>query len=314
MLSFHCIATQEALVKIGWIGLGNMGKPMAKHVQAAKYDFTVHDLRKSVADDVLEAGAHWANSPAEAAAGKDVVFTSLPMPEDVEAVALGQNGLLEGMSPGGVFIDLSTNSLPMVKRLHAAFADKGFVMLDAPVSGGVQGAMSRDMVVMVGGDEPTYQRLKPVLDAMGDKVTYCGPIGSGTVCKLCHQLMGAGISQVLAEVLTMGVKAGVDVATLASTMAKGAAGKHPPLAGWWHSTFKGQFAGNPMSFYLELLRKDVRLACELGRQVNVPMEMANIVEQRFIQAMNRGWGRMNSNVAVRLQEERAGVELRTKEA
>ncbi len=298
-------------MKIGWIGLGNMGKPMAKHVQNAGYDFTVHDLRKSVAADMLEAGAHWANSPAEVAAGKDIVFTSLPMPEDVEKVALGQNGILEGMSPGGVFIDLSTNSLAMVKHLHAAFAEKGFIMLDAPVSGGVQGAMARDMVVMVGGDEATYQRVKPVLDAMGDKVTYCGPIGSGTVCKLCHNLMSAGIAQVIAEVLTMGVKAGVDVATLASTIAKGASGKRPPLDGWWDTTFKGAFEGTPMSFYLELMRKDVRLACELGRQLNVPMEMANIVEQRFITAMNRGWGRMNTNAVIRLQEERVGVELRT---
>ncbi len=298
-------------MKIGWIGLGNMGKPMAKHVQNAGYDFTVHDLRKSVAADMLEAGAQWAESPAEATRGKDIVFTSLPMPEDVEKVALGPKGILEGMAAGSVFIDLSTNSLPMVKHIHAAFAEKGFIMLDAPVSGGVQGAIDRDLVVLVGGDEASYHRVKPVLEVIGDKVTYCGPIGNGTICKLCHQLMGAGIGQVIAEVLTMGVKAGVDVETLVDAMSKGLAGRRPPLAGW-KNTLEGQFEGTPLSFYLELFRKDVRLACELGRQVSVPMEIANIVEQRFIEAINRGWGRMSSNVVVRVQEERAGVELRAK--
>ncbi|RMF91831.1 MAG: NAD(P)-dependent oxidoreductase [Nitrospinota bacterium] len=300
-------------MKIGWIGLGNMGKPMAKHVQEAGYEFAVHDLRRNVAADMLEAGAHWAESPAEVAEGKDIVFTCLPMPEDVASVALGPRGILEGLPPHGIFIDMSTNSLSMIKHLHAAFADKGRRMLDAPVSGGVQGAISRDLVVMASGDAETYQQVKPVLDAIGDKVIYCGPIGNGTICKLCHNLMTAGIYQVLAEILTMGVKAGVDVATLADAMSKGATGKQPPLARWWDTTFKGKFEGTPMSFYLELMRKDVRLACELGREVNVPMEIANIVEQRFITAMNRGWGRMNSNAAILLQEERAGVKLRIRE-
>lgn len=297
-------------MKVGWIGTGNMGRPMARHVLEAGNALTVHDLRREAASELLEMGAKWADSPAEATRGNDVVFTSLPMPRDVEAVALGEEGILDAMAPGAVFVDLTTNSLSMVKKLHAAFQARGFQMLDAPVSGGVRGAISRDLIVMASGDEATYKRLKPVLDAIGDKVTYCGPIGNGTICKLCHNLMGAGIAQVVAEVLTLGVKAGVPLEILADAISKGAAGKVPPLKGWYDTTFKGEFEGTPMSFYLELMRKDIRLACEMARELDVPMEMANIVEQRFIEAMNRGWGRKNSNAAIWLQEQRTGVQLR----
>ncbi len=297
-------------MRVGWIGVGNMGKPMAGHVLEAGHQLTVHDLRREAATDLLEAGATWADSPAQAARDKDVVFTSLPMPQDVEMVATGEGGILEGIPPGAIYADLSTNSLATVRKLHKVFQERGLTFLDAPVSGGVKGAMSRDMIVMVGGDPAAYQRIKPVLDAMGDKVTYCGPIGSGTVCKLCHQLLSAGLTQLVSEVLTLGLKAGVPLATLADAISKSASGKKPPLAGWEEGTFLGKFEGTPLSFYLELMRKDVRLACEMGRDMGVPLELGSLVEQRLIEAMNRGWGRMNNNVVVRLQEEKAGVEIR----
>lgn len=297
-------------MKVGWIGVGNMGKPMAKHVLEAGNEMTVHDLRREAASDMLESGAKWADSPAEAARGKDVVFTSLPMPIDVEAVALGEKGILGAMSGKEVFVDLTTNSLSTVKKLHKAFKDKGFEMMDAPVSGGVRGAMSRDLIVMASGDKAAYDRLKPVLDAMGDKVTYCGPVGHGTICKLCHNLMGAGIVQVVAEVLCLGVKAGVPLDVLADAIGKGASGKVPPLKNWYDTTFQGKFEGTPLVFYLALMRKDIRLANEMARELDVPMEIANIVEQRHIDAMNRGWGRMASNAVVKLQEQRSGVEIR----
>ncbi|MDP3062483.1 MAG: NAD(P)-dependent oxidoreductase [Chloroflexota bacterium] len=297
-------------MRVGWIGAGNIGRQMAKHVLEAGHELTVHDLRREAASELLETGARWAASPAEATRGKDIVFTSLPVPRDVDAVAVGEKGILGAMSGDEVFVDLTTNSLSMVVKLHKAFLEKGFQMLDAPVSGGVRGAISRDLIVMASGDEATYRRIKPVLDAMGDKVTYCGPIGNGTICKLCHNLMGAGIVQVVAEVLSLGVKAGVPLETLADAISKGASGKVPPLKGWYDTTFKGQFEGTPLSFYLELMRKDVRLACEMARELDVPMEIANIVEQRHIEAMNRGWGRNSSNAIVWLQEQRSGVELR----
>lgn len=297
-------------MRLGFIGTGNIGTPMARHLLEGGHQLAVHDAVKEHARELLEMGATWTSTPAEAARGREVVFTSLPGPREVEAVALGANGILEGAGPGCVYVDLTTNSLATVKKVHQAFQQKGLQMLDAPVSGGVRGAISRDLIVMTSGDEATYRRIKPVLDLLGDKVTYCGPIGNGTICKLCHNLMGAGIGQVVAEVLTLGVKAGVPLETLADAISKGASGKVPPLTNWRDGTFKGEFEGTPLSFYLELMRKDVRLACEMARDVDVPMEIANIVEQRYIEAMNRGWARRASNAVVLLQEERAGVKLR----
>lgn len=297
-------------MRIGFIGTGNIGAPMARHLLEAGHELTVHDLIKANARELLEAGAAWADTPAAAAKGRELVFTSLPGPKEVEAVALGMQGVLEGAGPGCVFVDLTTNSLAMVKKVHQAFQGRGLQMLDAPVSGGVRGAITRDLIVMASGDEATYRRIKPVLDALGDKVTYCGQIGNGTVCKLCHNLMGGGISHVVAEVLTLGVKAGVPLDVLADAISKGAAGKVPPLTNWYEGTFKGQFEGTPLSFYLRLMRKDVRLACEMARELDVPLAIGNLVEQRYIEAMNRGWADKNSNVVVRLQEERAGAELR----
>ena len=297
-------------MRLGFIGAGNIGSPMACHLVEAGHQLAVHDVAKEHAQQLLDTGAIWADTPAEATRDREIVFTSLPGPKEVEAVALGEDGILEGAKPGCVYVDLTTNSLVMVKTVHETFQRKGVQMLDAPVSGGVRGAITRDLIVMTSGDEATYYKIKPVLDLLGDKVTYCGSIGNGTICKLCHNLMGAGIGQVVAEVLSLGVKAGVPLETLADAISKGAHGKVTPLTRWYDVMFKGKFTGTPLSFYLELMRKDIRLACEIGRDVDVPMEIANIVEQRYTEAMNRGWGRNAYEVVVRLQEERAGAELR----
>ena len=166
---------------IGWIGIGNMGKPMAKNIQTFSTQFTVNDLNHDSAIDILESGGNWASSPAECAKGKDIIFMCLPMPADVEKVCLGENGILEGIDSKTIVIDSSTNSLSMVKKLHETFDKKGITFMDCPVSGGVIGAVKKDLCVMAGGDKEIYNKIKPALDAMGDKVMYCGPTGSGTI-------------------------------------------------------------------------------------------------------------------------------------
>lgn len=296
-------------MKIGFIGVGNMGNHMARHLLEAKHQVTVHDIRRDAAANLLEMGARWANSPAEASRGADIVFTSLPMPRDVHAVAVGKDGVIEGISRGSVYADLSTNSVSVVKDLYRVFKEKGMDFLDTPVSGGVRGAETKDMSVMVGGDETVYNRIKPVLDTLGDKVMYCGPVGSGTICKLTHQLFGACLGQVITEVLTLGVKAGVPLKTLVEAISKSAAGKRPPLEAWRTGQVEKNFEADKYTFYLELARKDIRLALEMGREFNVPLDLGNIVEQRLIEAMNRGWARKKSGIVRLLQEERAGVKL-----
>jgi 3-hydroxyisobutyrate dehydrogenase-like beta-hydroxyacid dehydrogenase len=197
-------------VVVGFVGLGTMGGRMVTNLQKAGYKVVVHDLQRQSASHHLQAGAEWAASPREVAEKSDVILTSLPEPTDVERVALGSDGLIEGVKKGAAYFDLSTNAQSMVKKIHEAFAAKGAHMLDAPVSGGPSGAASRKMAIWVGGDKAMYDKHKPVLDAMGDKAAYIGPIGSATVAKLVHNMSGYAITCALAETFSMGVKAGMD--------------------------------------------------------------------------------------------------------
>ena len=191
-------------MKIGFIGLGMMGSGMAANLQKAGHDLVVHDLRRAAAEPYLAAGAVWADSPRAVAEASEVVFTSLPGPPEVEAVALGDNGLLSGMSRGKAYFDLSTNSPTMVRKINAAFAERDVYMLDSPVSGGPRGARTGKLALWVGGDEQIFNRFKPVLDAMGDKARYVGPIGAGSVAKLVHNGAGYCIQTALAEMFTVG--------------------------------------------------------------------------------------------------------------
>ena len=154
-------------MKVGFIGLGTMGASMASNLQAAKHELWVHDVRREVAKPHVDAGAQWKDTPREVAAAVEVVFTSLPGPVEVEAVALGADGLVSGMRKGAAYFDLSTNSPALIRRLHALFKDRGLHLLDAPVSGGPKGARTRKLALWVGGDKEIYDRFKPVLDAIG---------------------------------------------------------------------------------------------------------------------------------------------------
>ena len=294
-------------MKIGFIGLGNMGNPMATNLVNAGHELVVHDLRREAATNLLEMGATWADTPKEAVPGRDVVFTSLPVPRDVEAVVLGENGILEGASSETVYMDLSTNSPTAIRRIHDMCAEKGVTVLDAPVSGGTYGAAAATLAVMVGGDKSVYDRMKPTLDAIGSHVVYCGPIGNGMVCKICNNLLSMGIGVLMTEALTMGVKAGVDLATLADVIANSTGGNKRLTDKFPRFLFKGNFEPG---FATALAAKDVRLATDLGREYGIPMELSNLVDQRHVEAMFRGWGPEDSDAVSKIQEEKSGVQLR----
>src|SRR5215472_14436077 len=183
----------EEGMKVGFIGLGTMGASMASNLQAARHELWVHDVRPEAAKPHIDAGAHWKDSPREVAAAVEVVFTSLPGPAEVEAVALGADGLISGMRKGAAYFDLSTNSPALIRRLHGLFKDQGLHLLDAPVSGGPKGAKTRKLALWVGGDKEVYDRFKPVLDAIGDQPYYVGPIGAGSIAKLVHNCAGYAI-------------------------------------------------------------------------------------------------------------------------
>src|SRR5215813_6066151 len=298
-------------MKVGFIGVGTMGASMASNLQAAGHELQVRDVRKEAAAPHLKAGAVWKDTPRQVADGVEAVFTSLPGPKEVEQVALGPEGLIHGMKKGSAYFDLSTNSPALMRRLYPAFKEKGIHVLDAPVSGGPKGAKSRKLALWIGGDREVYDRFKPVLDAIGDQPYYVGPIGAGSVAKLVHNCAGYAVQTALAEVFTMGVKAGVDPLVLWKAVRQGAGGRRRTFDGLADQFLPGKF--DPPSFALRLAHKDVTLATALGREHKVPMKLANITLEEMTEALNRGWAERDSRVAMLLQEERAGVQIKVTE-
>ena len=298
-------------MKVGFIGLGTMGGSMAYNALQGGHELVVHDIRPEAATPHLEAGATWADTPRQVAENSEVVLTSLPGPTEVEAVALGEDGLVHGLSPGKVYFDLSTNSPTMIRRLHQELGAHGVQVLDAPVSGGPRGAQTRNLAIWVGGDRDVYKQYKPVLDAIGDKAYYVGPIGCGAIAKLVHNCTGYIVQCALAEVFTMGVKAGVEPLALWQAVRRGAQGRRGTFEGLAEHLLPGNF--DPPAFALRLARKDVDLAVAVGREYDVPMRLANLALQELTEAVNRGWGQRDSRVAMLLQEERSGVEVRVPE-
>jgi len=299
-------------MKVGFIGLGIMGASMASNVQKGGHALVVHDLRAEAAKPHLAAGAVWADTPRQVAEASDVVLTSLPGPPEVEAVALGEHGLLAGLGSDKAYFDLSTNSPTVVRRLHATFARRGVPMLDAPVSGGPRGARTRKLAIWVGGDETVFRRFKPVLDAMGDQVRRVGDIGAGSIAKLVHNMTTYCVQTALAEVFTLGVKAGVEPIELWEAVRYGATGRQRTFDRLANGFLLGNY--DPPNFALRLAHKDVTLAVGLGREHKVPMRIANMVLEEMTEALNRGWADRDSRSPMLLQEERAGVQVRADEA
>lgn len=296
------------MTKVGFIGLGTMGASFATNLQTAGYDLVVNDMHRQVAERHLAAGATWADSPRELAAQCKVVLASLPGPPEIEQVATdADNGLIAGMKSGSVFFDLSTNSPTVIRRIHAAFAEKGLHVLDAPVSGGPKGAISGKLAIWVGGDKAVFDANRAVLDALGDQVRYIGEIGAGSVAKLVHNSAGYAIQCALAEVFSVGVKAGVDPLSLWEAVRQGARGRQRTF-----DNLSDHFLINsydPPDFALRLAHKDVSLAAELGREFGVPMRLVNMTLAEMTEARGRGWDDRDSRAFMLLQQERAGVEI-----
>ena len=294
---------------IGFIGLGNMGGPMALNLMKAGHSLIVNDVRRDVAKPHLEGGATWGDSPQAVARQSELILTSLPGPPEVEAVALGPGGIIHGAVAGTVYADLSTNSPTVMRKIHAAFKEKGVHVLDAPVSGGAIGARRGTLQVMVGGDESIFREVKDVLGAVGNSVGYMGPIGAGTVAKLVHNMISIVTRSIVAEGFTLGVKAGVKPESLLEAIQGASFGQGLILSHMLPDVvFKGDF--DSVRFALKLARKDVGLATALAREYNVPMPLASLGEQILMEAVGRGWGDKDSTSPWMLQEEAAGVQVR----
>ena len=295
-------------MKIGFIGVGNIGAPLAGQLLKAGHALIVHDIRREAADALLEAGAQWSPLPAALAAQCEVVITCLPGPAEMEAVCLGPGDLVSHLGPGALYIDHTTNSPELVRRVRALLADKGVAMLDAPVSGGMEGAETRDILVMAGGEPTAFERARPLLDAVAKRVIYTGGIGTGSIAKIMHNSASFTLDLVMAECWTVGVKAGIDAATLVRVFNEAALGHMMSLKVRLPATYlRGDFEPR---FSLALARKDLGLALELARATETPMRLAALCEEEMIEAMARGWGDRDASIFLTLQEERAQVKVR----
>ena len=294
-------------MKVGFIGVGFMGKHMARHIIEGGHELTIYDISETAAKDLVDLGAKWANSPSIVATNSEVIFTSLPTPQDVEQVVIGEGGLLDGAIEGTTFFDLSTTDPETITRISESTSQKGVTLLDAPVSGGTTGAEEGTLCVMGGGDKSKYDKYKSVLDLIGTQVVYCGNLGAGAVCKIVNNLIGMTLGVVLSEAFSLGVKAGVDPMTLYNAVSM-SSGETRQM----HTFPTGLFEGNfEPGFKLDLGSKDVGLATNLGRSLRVPMEVSNLVHQKYVEAQNKGWGGQSTTAIAKLQEERAGVEIRS---
>ena len=298
-------------MKIGFIGLGTMGASLASNLQKSGLNLILHDVNEEAAGQHLKAGASWADTPKQLALQSDVILTSLPGPPEIEEVYLkAGTGLIEGLKKDQVCFDLSTNSPSLIRHIHDEFGKKGVHVLDAPVSGGPKGAKSGKLAIWVGGDEKVFLKNRFCLDAMGDQVRYIGPIGAGAISKLVHNSAGYAIQCAIAEVFTVGVKAGVEPLALWDAIRQGARGRVRTF-----DSLADHFLTNhydPPDFALKLAHKDISLACELGRETEVPMRLVNLAQQEMREALNRDWGHRDSRSFLLLQQERAGIKIEEK--
>lgn len=296
-------------MQTGFIGLGNMGQPLAGFLLKAGFPVVVHDIRAEAAAPLLADGAAWADTPRDVASRCDVICTCLPGPPEMHAVTLGPRGIVEGLRPGSVYIDHTTNSPEVVREVGAAIAARGADMLDAPLDGGREGALEGQVTLFVGGDESVVERVRPVLEAFARNVVWVGELGAGSVTKLVHNALAMSIDLLLTECLTLGAKAGVAVPRLVEAFRQGCiVSENMTFTKRMPATlFRGDFAAR---FALKLAHKDFRLASELAARHGVPTRLIDLCQTELLEAMNRGWGDQDRTVASTLQEERAGVQLR----
>jgi 3-hydroxyisobutyrate dehydrogenase len=295
-------------MKIGFIGVGSIGAPIAGQLLAAGHSLLVHDRRPAAAEALIAAGARWAPSPAALAAECEVVATCLPGPSEMAAVCLGPAGIAELLRPGALYLDHTTNSPLLVRRVHARLAERGVAMLDAPVSGGMEGARTRDLLVMAGAEPAAFARARPLLDAIAKRVLHTGGIGTGSIAKIMHNCANFALDQIMAECWTAAVKAGIDAAMIVRVFDEAALGHMMDLKVRLPDTYlRGDFAPR---FSLALARKDLGLALELARATLTPMRLAALCEQEMIEAIGRGWADRDASIFLTLQEERAGVRVR----
>ncbi len=273
--------------RIGFIGTGIMGGPMAYNLLKAGYPLTVHNRTKTKAQQLLDEGATWAESPTEIAKHSDIVITCVTDTPDVREVLLGQNGVIESAGEGLICIDMSTISPAATKEMGQVLETKGVTLLDAPISGGEIGAIEAKLSIMVGGQKEIVEQVRPVLEVMGRVVTYCGPLGCGQMTKLANQIMVIHTIMSISEGLAFAEKAGLDLETTLKVTSAGAAASHS-LKALGPKIIAGDFKP---AFMVNLQQKDLRLVLEYAEQLKLPLPGVALVHQLFTTLQTQGRGR-----------------------
>jgi 2-hydroxy-3-oxopropionate reductase len=296
----------ERLERIGFIGLGVMGAPMARHLLAAGFPLTVHSRSAPPVEALVADGASWAGKPAEVARVSDVIVTMLPDTPDVELVLLGADGVQEGAASGSLVIDMSTIDPIATRTFAERLASGGVAMLDAPVSGGQVGAEAGTLSIMVGGPDDAFQRALPVFESMGQTIVHVGPAGAGQVTKACNQLVIASAVEAVGEAFVLAVKAGVDPAKVREALLGGFAGsKVLDLHG--QRMLDGAFGPG---FRSALMAKDGRIVVEAADRLGAPIPGFRTVAERLEAMLPAGRGDLDYAALVTLLEDEAGVDVR----
>jgi len=292
--------------RIGFIGLGIMGRPMARNLLKAGYHLTVWNRSQPGIDELAREGASPAASPEDVARQSDIVITMVTDSADVEQVALGPGGIIEGGRPGLVHVDMSTISPAVTRRIASRLAEEGFEMLDAPVSGGETGAQAGTLSIMVGGKEETLQRCRPVLEALGRTIVHCGPSGAGQTVKLCNQIVVGLNNLAMCEALVFAAKAGVDTRRMLEAVGAGAA------SSWALLNLAPKILDRDFrpGFKVAHQQKDLRLALEAAEQQAVPLPGTSLVHQLFTAVEAQGLGAEGTQALVKALEKLASAEVR----
>lgn len=295
--------------RVGFIGLGIMGKPMARHLLEAGHVLTVHNRSRAAVEELVAQGAAEANSPAEVARASEVVFTCLPNSPDVELVALGPQGIVQGLQPGAIYVDMSTISPVVTKRVAAAIAARGATMLDAPVSGGQIGAENATLSIMVGGEEAAFQKVLPLLQAMGRNIVYIGASGAGQVAKAANQIVVGLTHEAIAEALVLAAKAGVDPARVVQAISGGAA-RCWALENRAPRVIRRDFEPG---FYAAYHLKDLGIALDAAADVGAVLPVTAVVRELYRSLVSNGEGRLDHSAIIRVIERLSNVEVKAEE-
>lgn len=292
---------------IGFIGLGMMGKPMARNLLKAGHPLTVYDVNARAVKDLVADGASGASSPREVAAASDVVITMLPGPSDLESVVVGADGVVEGLRRGAVLVDMSTIGPQAVPKIAAAIRAKGGDMLDAPVSRGQAAAIAGTLSIMVGGDAEVLRRCEPILRRLGTDIFHCGDLGMGQVVKLVNNLMIGVFVPAISEALTFGLKAGAKLDTILEVIRASSASNWLLENFFPAKVFKGDFVPG---FSVNLMHKDLGLAISAADGLGVPLPLAAISRQFYGVAQSLGRGEKDFTAVITLLEDATGVRVR----